>query len=63
MPGITIEKAIEILSNSAYSKATTFNQDFYDSLKLSVEAMKRISLLRDSLLELQLLLLPGEALG
>lgn len=63
MPGITIEKAIEILSNSAFSGSTTFDQDFRDAEKLGIEAMKRISLLRDGLLQLQVLLLPGEALG
>lgn len=38
---MTIEKAIEILSESAWHGSTTLNQDYYDALKLGIEALKR----------------------
>ena len=38
---MTLQKAIEIQSDSVYNGITTFNQDFKDSQKLGIEAMKR----------------------
>ncbi len=61
MPGITIAKAIEILSNSAFSGSTTFDQDFRDAEKLGVQAMIRFQTMRQDPHARGFWLLPGEA--
>ena len=43
---MTLEKAIEILANSAYGGSTTFDQDFKDAEKLGIEALGRVQLYR-----------------
>lgn len=40
---MTIDKAILILSASAYGGVTTFDPDFKDALKLSIEALKLLA--------------------
>ena len=37
---MTIDKAIEILSDSANRGMTTFNQDYKEAQKLGIEALK-----------------------
>ncbi|MBA7700056.1 hypothetical protein ES703_108762 [subsurface metagenome] len=39
---MTLEKATEILADSAYNGSTTFNSNFRDALKLGIEALKRL---------------------
>ena len=55
-----LDKAIEIQSDSAYGGSTTFNQDFKDSQKLGIEALKRIQRQRKDLMPSERKLLPGE---
>jgi len=55
-----LQKAIEILADSAYSGVTTFNQDFKDATKLGIEALKRHKLRRQVGYRDDKLLLPGE---
>ena len=43
---MTIDQAIEILSNSANSGMTTFNQDYKDAQRLGVEALKVVREMR-----------------
>lgn len=43
---MTIDKAIEILSNDAYRGMATFNEDFKKAEKLGIEALKFIGKLR-----------------
>lgn len=61
MPGITIAKAIELLSNSAYLGSTTFDQDFRDAEKLGIEALKWRVEVKKAILPIKLTPLPGEA--
>jgi len=37
-----LTKAIELLSDSANRGVTTFNQDYKDAQRLSIEALKRV---------------------
>lgn len=37
---MTIDKAIELLSHSAYQGSTTLNHDFKDAEKLGIDALK-----------------------
>lgn len=39
---MNIKTAIEILSNSANAGITTFNQDYKDTQRLGIEALKRL---------------------
>ena len=43
---MTIDKAIEILSDDAYRGMATFNEDFRKAEKLGIEALKYIRELR-----------------
>ncbi len=38
---MTIDKAIEILADSAFNGSTTFDQDYKDAQKLGIESLKR----------------------
>ena len=44
--GMAIDRAIELLSDSANRGVTTFNEDFKDAQKLGIEALKRVKLSR-----------------
>ncbi len=55
-----IDKAIEILSYSAYRGVTTFDQDFKDAEKLGTEAMIKLKKIRLSYPLAMVDLLPGE---
>lgn len=44
---LTLDKAIEILSNPAYDRYKTVNPDFPDAIKLLIEAAKRFKALRE----------------
>ena len=57
---MTLEKAIEILSDSAYRGMTTFHQDFKDAQKLGIEALKVVHKLRHLECLDSTILLPGE---
>lgn len=37
------EKAVEILSDTAYNRSTTFNTDFYDALKMAIDALRLVA--------------------
>lgn len=39
---ITMNKAIEILSDEAYGGTVTFNQEWKDAVKLGIEALKEV---------------------
>lgn len=43
---MTIDKAIELLSESANTGVTTFGQDFKDAERLGIEALKRLQAIR-----------------
>lgn len=60
---MTLEKAIQILSDSAHLGMTTFNQDFKDAQKLGIEALKRCRLARKETSFVGPALLPGETRG
>lgn len=55
-----IQKAIEILSESAYGKSFTTGSDFTDALKLGIEALQRIVYLRKDTDCPHYMTLPGE---
>lgn len=55
-----LEKAIEIVSLSAYGGSTTFDQDYKDAQKLLIEAAKRLNLVRSYGNKLAQAPLPGE---
>ena len=55
-----IDKAIEILSASAYRGMTTLDQNFKDACKLGIEALTIIQKERRDLLSYAGELLPGE---
>jgi len=57
---MTIDKAIEILSASAYWKMTTLDQDFKNACELGIEALMIIQKERGDLLSYAGELLPGE---
>lgn len=57
---MTLHKAIEILSDSAYRGSTTFNEDFKDAQKLGIEALKKWKILREGKAGTIDPLLPGE---
>ena len=57
---MTIDKAIEILSSSAYWGMTTLDQNFKDACKLGIEALIIIQKERRDLLSYAGELLPGE---
>jgi len=57
---MTIDKAIEILSASAYWGMTTLDQDFKDACKLGIEALMIIEKERRDLLSYAGELLPSE---
>ena len=57
---MTIDRAIEILSDSANRGVTTFNQDFKDAERLGIEALKREKECRHLLPPEAWELLPGE---
>ena len=57
---MTIDKAIEILSASAYWGMTTLDQGFKDACKLGIEALMLIQKERRDLLSYAGELLPGE---
>ena len=57
---MTIAKAIEILSDSAYRGITTFDKNFRDAERLGIEALKLISDFRLHPLVYPYILLPGE---
>lgn len=43
---MNLDKAIEILSDSANRGITTFNEDYKDAQKLGIEALKRLQAYR-----------------
>ena len=57
---MTPDKAIEILSDSAYRGVTTHDQDFKDAEMLGIEALKEVICLRSTDRTLVRPLLPGE---
>ena len=57
---MTLDKAIEILSDSANRGMTTFNQDFRDAENLGIEALKKWKQYRTSDESWWGNLLPGE---
>lgn len=57
---ITLNRAIEVLSESAYAGATTHNQEFKEAEKLGVEALKRVKAYRNRADIRKSFLLPGE---
>ena len=57
---MTLTKAIAIQSDSVYNGITTFNQDFKDSQKLGIEALKAWKEHRGAGSLMDPLLLPGE---
>ena len=54
-----LDKAIEVLSLAAYGHALTTGPEFYDALKVGLEAVKRIMYDRSHTLQAYQLL-PGE---
>lgn len=60
---MNLNKAIELLSDSAYGGITTFNQDYKDAQRLGIEAMKRIQHQRTLSTASFLPLLKGETIG
>lgn len=60
---MNIEKAIEILSDSANRGVTTFNQDFQDAQRLGIEALKAIQKTRTNEHYIPVTPLPGETEG
>lgn len=57
---MTLEEAIKTLSDAAYGKSFTLGPDFYDSLKLGIEACKFTLAVRGTILSYATLPLPGE---
>ncbi|MBA7625164.1 hypothetical protein ES703_32589 [subsurface metagenome] len=57
-----LDKAKEILADTAWHGSTTFNQDFTHALKLGIEAMTRLQNNRNTKPVINLSLLPGEVL-
>lgn len=57
---MTLTKAIEILADAAYNKSITFGPDFYNALKLGIEAMKHFKYHRDENIISFVKWLPGE---
>lgn len=57
---MTIDEAIEILSESAYRGSTTFDQRFKAAEKLGIEALKRVKSDREHHYRPKSLTLPGE---
>ena len=57
---MTIDKAIDILSTSAYWGMTTLDQNFKDACRLGIEALMIIQKERRDLLSYAGELLPGE---
>lgn len=55
-----VDKAIEILSLAASGRAFTTGPDFYNSIKLGIEALKRVRERRGFAIPADLKLLPGE---
>ena len=45
---MTVDKAIKILADAAYGHSITTNRNFYDALKLGIEALKRHKELRSA---------------
>jgi len=57
---MTIERAMEILSESANVGVTTFNQDFKDAELLGIQALKRLQSYRRDPIHVANIPLPGE---
>ena len=57
---ITIDKAIEVLSNRPIRRITAGGIDFYDAIKLGVEALKRLKEEKDKIPDALWRPLPGE---
>jgi hypothetical protein len=55
-----IDEAIKLLSESADTGMTTFNQKFKDAERLGIEALKRVKETRARLITETIILLPGE---
>lgn len=55
-----LEKAIEILSDSANRGITTFNQDYKDAQRLGIEALKRVQAYKKAHASLHYEPMPGE---
>lgn len=60
---MTLEKAIEILSDSANRGITTYNQDYKDACNLGIQALIRIKYLSSQNPSFLLKPLPGETRG
>lgn len=57
---MTLDKAIEILSDSAHRGQTTFIVDYMLAQKLAIQAMHRLKAYRERNQHIALCLLPGE---
>ena len=57
---MTIDKAIETLSDSANRGMTTFDQDYKDAQRLGIEALKLLQQQRTYLVHALYPTLPGE---
>jgi hypothetical protein len=57
---MTIDEAIQLLSESADTGITTFNERFKEAEKLGIEALKRVKANKDMDIIGALKLLPGE---
>ena len=57
---MTLDKAMEILAESAYHGSTTFNEDYKDAQKLGIEALKRLKEHREDQIDITYRALPGE---
>ncbi len=57
---MTIDKAIGMLSDAGYGHSLTTSSDFYDAIKLGVEALIRIKEWRRFTTKTKFVLLPGE---
>ncbi len=58
--GMTLDKAIEILSDPACAVMTAVNQDYLDALGLGIEAMKKLKYDREPGNRPLYSILPGE---